>query len=262
MLQPLALDVKLFNIPGGLPEHIESAIARGLPEFKPALCVNDGTFVIAGSGPSIAAFPDEIKEQRANGRPICAINGAHDWLIDQGLEPDLFLSIDPRDWKHDVTKVPQNTIYMLASRCSPIMFDFLKDRYVMVFHAASKEDENAVLRKHKIQAAVGGLSTSGLRAINVGYFMGFRKFVLYGIDSCNAPDGITKRINGALTGQTMDVVVGGPGGRTFICNVAMAKQAEDFQHVYEMMPDITIEARGDGLIAAIIQERKRQGKHT
>ena len=261
MFSPLALDVTLFNIPDGMEKHIESAIGRGLPDFKPAICVNDGTFVIAGSGPSLSQYAEEIAEHRKNGRPICACNGAHDWLIDQGIPPDLFVSIDPRDLRHNVQRDSEDTIYLLASRCNPVLFDHLKDRHVMVWHACSREEENAVFRKHKIQVAVGGLSTSGLRAVNIGYFLGFRKFILYGLDSCNAPDGITKRVDGSLTGQTMDVIVGGPGGRKFICNVAMAKQAEEFQQLYVMMPDITVESKGDGLITAIIEERKKQGKH-
>jgi hypothetical protein len=37
----------------------------------------------------------------------------------------------------------------------------------------------------------------------------------------------------------------------------MAQQANEFQMVYTVMPDITVEAKGPGLIAAIINERKR-----
>ena len=257
MLKSLAIDPTLFSMPGGIDAHIESAISRGLPEFKPALCVNDGTFVICGAGPSLAQFSKEIREERELGRPICAVKGAHDWLCENGIHPDLFVSIDPRDRRNNVKQYSDRTIYLLASRCNPLLFDHLKDRPVMLWHAATGEDENAVLRKHKIPTAVWGMSTSGLRAVNIGYFMGFRKFVMYGMDSCNAADGITKRVDGSLTGQTIDVHV---GTRKFTCNIAMAKQAQDFQYVYEMMPDITISVKGDGLIAAIVSERVRLGK--
>lgn len=82
---------------------------------------------------------------------------------------------------------------------------------------------------------------------------------MYGMDSCNAPDGITKRIDGSLTGQQQDVIV---GGRKFICNVAMAKQAFDFQYLYSLLPGIHIEIKGDGLLAAINELRKKEGKPT
>ncbi len=261
MLQPLALDVTLFNVAEGIPSYIEKNIARGLPEFMPALCVNDGTFVVVGSGPSLAEFPEAIKAERAKGRPICAVKGAHDWLISQGIEPDLFVSIEPRDRRNNIQKKSENTAYLLASRCAPEVFDHLVEQApgrVWIWHAASNDDENSIFRNHKIPTAIGGMSTSGLRSVNIGYFMGFRKFIFYGMDSCNSPDGVTKRIDGSLTGQTIEVVVGGEGGRKFICNVAMAKQADDFQKLFMQMPDITIESKGDGLITAIIADKERR----
>jgi hypothetical protein len=103
--------------------------------------------------------------------------------------------------------------------------------------------------------AIGGGTTSGMRAINIGYILGFRKFVLYGYDSCNRADGI-KRFTGEMTGPTMDVFVGAEK-RKFTCNAAMAQQANEFQMIYTVMPDITVEAKGPGLIAAIIEERRK-----
>lgn len=260
-MQPLALDVTLFNVAEGIPSYIEKNIARELPEFKPALCVNDGTFVIVGSGPSLVGFAKEIQAERDKGRPICAVKGGHDWLVEQGIEPDLFVSIEPRDRRNNVQRLSERTAYLLASRCCPEVFDRLVEvapGRVWIWHAGSNESENAIFRKHKFPVLIGGMSTSGLRAVNIGYFMGFRKFVMYGMDSCNAPDGITKRVDGSISGQTIEVIVGGDGGRKFTCNVAMAKQAEDFQFLYVAMPDITIEAKGDGLIAAIIADKARR----
>jgi len=258
-MQPLVLDTSTFNVPQGLETHIAYAKTLGLPDLKPALCSHDGHFVIAGAGPSLADHLDELKEERVKGRPICAVKGAHDFLIDNGIEPDLFLSIDPRDRRNNVQKETENTIYLLASRCAPQLFDHLKDRKVMLWHAASVDDENRAIGDNVFM--IGGTSTSGLRAINVGYFMGFRKFVLYGMDSCNASDGITKRVDGSLTGQTIDVIVG-QTGKKFICNVAMAEQAQAFQKIWEMMPDAKLEIKGDGLLKAILEERKRLGMWT
>lgn len=234
---------------------------RGLPEFQPAFCSHDGTFVVVGSGPSLGSFADEIKAQRDKGRPICAIKGAHDWLVKHGIEPDCFFSIDPRDRRNNVQEPTTKTTYLLAARCNPIMYEHLKERPVWIVHTLSGDEENRWY-KGKKHHLVGGMSTSGLRFINLAYWYGFRNFILYGFDSCNAPDGVTKRIDGSLTGQTTEVIVGGANGRRFICNIAMAKQAEDFQKLYQMMPDVHIESRGDGLITAIIEERKAKGFRT
>lgn len=260
-MQPLVLDAATFNVPKGVSSYIKDAVARNLPVLPPAICCNDGTFVIAGSGPSIADFVDEIKGEKENGRPICSVKGAHDFLLDNGIEPDLFLSIDPRDRRNNVQRESENTVYLLASRCAPQMFDHLADRKVMLWHAASSEEENRVLAELGVKYMIGGTSTSGLRAINVGYYLGFRKFVLYGMDSCNAPDGITKRIDGSLTGQTIEVIVG-QTGKKFVCNIAMAEQAKAFQQIWVMMPDARLEIKGNGLLAAILEERKRLGYWT
>jgi len=258
MLRPLTFDVQQFNIPEGIPSYIEKNLKRRLPELQSAICSHDGVFVIVGSGPSLSEHLDDIRKEQELGRPICAIKGAHDYLVSHEICPDLFLSIEPRDRRNNVQRYSEDTVYLLASRCCPELFEHLEGRNVMMWHCMSSEDENAVLIANK-KRAIGGMSTSGLRAVNVGVDQGFRNFVMYGMDSCNAPDGITKRIDGSLTGQRQDVTV---GDRTFICNVAMAKQAADFQYVYATLPGIHIDVKGDGLLAAINAERKRLGKPT
>jgi hypothetical protein len=255
MLRALAFDTKQFSIPEGIPAHIESAIARDLPELQPAICAHDGTMVIVGSGPSLATFADEIKAERDKGRPIWAVKGAHDWLMERDIAPDVFLSIEPRDRRNNIQHANDTTVYLLASRVCPEVFDHLSGKNVMVWHCASSDDENEVLMRHR-KYGIGGMSTSGLRAVDVGVHQGYRNFVMYGMDSCNAPDGITKRIDGSLTGQQQDVIV---GGRKFICNVAMAKQAADFQYLYARLPGIHIDVKGDGLLAAINAQRAKQG---
>ena len=53
----------------------------------------------------------------------------------------------------------------------------------------------------------------------------------------------------------MDVYVG-ESRRKFVCNGAMAQQAKEFQMIFTVMPDITVEAKGDGLIAEILKVRR------
>lgn len=254
---PLKIDTSRLGVADS-SGHVQSALERGLPAFTPALVQNDGTMVLCGSGPSIESHIEEIKRERLNGRPIVAVKGAHDFLCGHGIEPDLFVSLEPRDRRRDVQKKNGNTIYLLASRCHPTMFEHLSDCKIVLWHSASTEDENKAFENRGERfLLVGGCSTSGLRALNLGYMMGFRKFVMYGMDSCLSIDG-RKRVNGDLAGQTIDVIV---DGKTFICNYAMAQQANEFQMVYQFLPGITIESKGDGLLAAIINLRKKMGKH-
>jgi hypothetical protein len=48
----------------------------------------------------------------------------------------------------------------------------------------------------------------------------------------------------------------GDNGRRFWCNGSMAQQANEFQELFTTFPDIQIEAKGDGLLAEILRQRK------
>ena len=255
-MHPLAIDVQQVGVAESLEDNIRTNMQRGLPEIAPAFYFHDGTFVIVGSGPSLPDFIEEIKQEKAKGRTIVAIKGAHDFLCEHGIEPDLFISVEPRDRRNNLQRKNQHTVYLLASRVNTDVFEHLKDCKVMLWHSWSMERE---CRVFKGKFAIGGGTTSGLRAINIGYILGFRKFKMYGMDSCLAKDGETKRFTGEKAGKIIDVHV---GGKKFLCTLALAVQANEFQELYNIMPDAHIEAVGDGLIAAILDERKRLGSHT
>jgi hypothetical protein len=105
---------------------------------------------------------------------------------------------------------------------------------------------------------IGGGTTSGLRAVTLFYLLGFASFELYGFDSCIDLKTKKKRFDsGAMKPeQLVDRIV---YGRRFICNGAMAMQADEFQEYYKMLPDATFESHGGGLIAALIDHRKKLG---
>jgi len=254
-MKPLELTVQAAGTAEELCSNIRSALARKLPEFTPAPTFHDGTFVCVASGWSMPGFIDEIKAHKRQGRPIVAVKAAHDFLCENGVKPDLWINLDPRDRTSGIKLHNEHTTYLVASRCPPVTFDTLKDRRVILWHSWAEGPEMQALGAGKL--AIGGGTTSGMRAINIGYLLGFRKFVLYGYDSCNNENGI-KRFTGEKTGPTLDVYVGdGPDKRKFICNAAMAQQANEFQMVYAVMNDITVDARGPGLIAAILEERRK-----
>jgi hypothetical protein len=257
-LHPLKIDVAQFGTATQLVPTIQANCQRGLPELTPSILAHDGSLVLVASGPSMPSQLEAIRAERAKGRTICAINAAHDWLCEHDVEPDLFLTVDPRDLRHNLRRKNARTRYLLASRVAPEVFAHLAECHVWLWHSFGHKAEVDAIHPYA-KMAVGGGSTSGLRAIAVGHlFFGFRNFRLYGYDSCNTPDGKFKRFDGSQSGITTDVIC---GDRTFICNMAMAAQANEFQTVtYGLLPDIHIEAFGDGLIAAILAERTRLGK--
>ena len=266
------------TVTAGTPEsnadNIRPALARGLPEFSPTPCIHDGTFVIVGSGPSLPNMIDAIREEKRQKHPICAIKGAHDFLIDHGITPDLFVSVEPRE--RPLKHMSDRTCYMLASRCPPSLFDQLKGKNVLVWHSWSSHNNtppdpetDKVLRWEDFNPlpecevwrgrfGVGGASTSGLRAVNLAYLMGFRKMHMYGMDSCLAADKYTKRFSGENIGDSkvIDVIV---DGKRFFCNGALSSQAMEFQQVAGMFKDMEFTVYGGGLLAAIMEARDRRG---
>jgi hypothetical protein len=254
-MQPLEITVQAAGTDEELCSNIRSAIARGLPELTLAPIKHDGNIVLVASGWSMPDYIDEIKAHRRAGRPIVAVKAAHDFLVENGVNPDLWINLDPRDRTNGIQRLNDHTVYMPASRCPPSTFDYLQGRKVLLWHSWAEGPEMTAIGGGKL--AVGGGTTSGLRAVNIGYLLGFRNFTLYGYDSCNRADGV-KRFTGDKAGASIDVFVGGPTGRKFNCNLAMAQQANEFQKLFDVMGDITVDARGPGLIAEIMRVRNER----
>ena len=252
-MQPLEITVVAAGTEEELCSNIRSALARGLPELTLAPIKHDGNIVLVASGWSMPDYIDESKAHRRAGRPIVAVKAAHDFLVENGVAPDLWVNLDPRDRTSGIQRLNDHTTYMPASRCPPSTFDHLKGRNVLLWHSWAEGPEMEAIGPNRI--AIGGGTTSGLRAINIGYVLGFRHFTLYGYDSCNRADGV-KRFTGETTGPSVDVYVGGPGGRKFNCNAAMAQQANEFQKLFDVMGDIKLDVKGPGLIAEIMRVRE------
>jgi uncharacterized Rossmann fold enzyme len=228
--------------------HIGLAMERNLPEVSQHFA-HDAVAVLVGSGPSLEI--DSIRKQRAEGHPIIAVKDAHDWLIDRGIVPDYAVAIDPQEHRAKCFKTPHHRVkYMIASQCHPAMFDHLKGFDVYLWHAYVKQGQTVP----QYRMLIAGGTTTGLRAITLFYVLGFRRFELYGYDSC-LKDGVL-RVNGDRSSEALVVPVT-VGGREFLCNPAMAAQAAEFERVYDSMPDAQIQAHGEGLIAQILSERNK-----
>jgi uncharacterized Rossmann fold enzyme len=254
-MQPLQLHVKPAGTPEGIRSNVHAALGRGLPELSVPPVVHDGTLILVGSGPSMPSMIMELREERKRGRPIFAVKGAHDFLCQHGIQPDLWLCVDPRDRAYLLKEANDHTTYLISSRCDASMFDALNNRRVILVHTWAKEEH---CEEYNGKLLIGGGTTSGLRAITVSYVLGFRKMILYGYDSCLAADRTTKRFTGegVEPGKIVDVIV---DGKRFWSNAAMAQQANEFQEYYTVMPDLQIEAKGNGLISAILAARRKRG---
>jgi hypothetical protein len=256
-MKPLEITVQAAGTEEELCSNIRSALARNLPELTLAPTKHDGNMVLVASGWSMPDYIDEIKAHQKAGRPIVSIKATHDFLVENGVEPDLWVNLDPRDRTSGIKHLNDHTTYMPASRCPPTTFDYLKGKKVLLWHSWAPGPEMEAIGHGKL--AIGGGTTSGLRAINIGYILGYRNFTMYGYDSCNGPDG-RKKFGGEMPGATVDIWVGGPTGKKFNCNMAMAQQANEFQKLFEVMPDLNLTVKGPGLIAEIMRVREQRAE--
>tara|TARA_R110000744_G_scaffold367107_1_gene476453 strand:- start:831 stop:1727 length:897 start_codon:yes stop_codon:yes gene_type:complete len=269
---PLKIESKCIYDNERLVDQIKSNIETyGIktPAFQTSYVHNDGNAILVGSGPSVDTpeIRESIRKQWAMGRPIFAIKGAHDWLIQElSIIPDICVFLDPQDHMIDRIQMAgqwpathRGTVYMLASQCSPKMFDHLSDQKVVIWHALSNIGEKSFLNG---QLMVGGGTTSGLRTFNLAYLMGFKKFHLYGFDSCNKSEtDTTKRINIHTGGDhSVKIIKVNCNDKDHWCNPAMAGQANEFQDMIKMFGgDIRIKVYGEGLISSLMEERKKKG---
>ena len=102
-MHPLKIDVSQYGTLDENVGYIESALERGLPELFPVPFAHDGNFVVVGSGCSVINYVEEIRKDQTEGKVICAIKGAHDFLIENDIVPDVFVSVEPRDRAYQVS---------------------------------------------------------------------------------------------------------------------------------------------------------------
>lgn len=238
--------------------NITRNLERRLPVL-PHLSAHDGCAVLIGSGPSVKQHLDEIKHLSKSDVSIVALKDAHDWLLDNGIVPQYAVAIDPQESRANVFRRPHPSVeYFIGSQVHHSMLDSLEGYDVKLWHL--------YIRKHQPVPPAGtpliaGGTTTGLRAITLFYTLGFRKFVLYGYDSC-LKDGVL-RMNGDKPrpgDDTINEIV--VDGKMFYCNPSMTAQANEFQSLFWSMPDIQIESHGDGIITAILEARKKAPKTT
>lgn len=279
-LAPLKVHARCVADFPTIREHVKYCCGLGLKYLVPTAKRHDLEAVLVGSGPSVKEEVNSLKTKRKDTKYVFfGIKGGHDFLLENGIEPDFGLAVDPLEKIHKENFLRDAVAckYFIASQCHPSLFDNLlkRGKEVVIWHLMTDNlmkwalEEGSPIYKHYM---IPGGSTSGLRALVLSYAMGFRKFHLYGYDSC-------------LTGKQRKVVGshGGAGeiydkkdaegkdkvvtlhvlGKTYLADPAMASQANEFQEILKTMwrPEDPFKVRGygKGLIQALIRERYRQG---
>lgn len=199
--------------------------------------------VIAGSGPSLRDINPEEGD-------VFSLGGAHDWLLERGITPHGWVNADPLPLVAQYIKnAHEGVIYYLASHSHPFVFEAAGK--TVVWHdevgagtreTVIEEDQKRGLSREHVM--VMGGSTGATRAPFVGYWLGYRKIVMVGVDGSGGWEAAVLR----PTDFPLTVEV---GEETFKSHGRFIHQAKALETIMREFPDLSFDVRGDGLMAAV-----------
>lgn len=232
-------------------KNVRHNIQQGWIEISPHETNNEEVMILGG-GPSTAEFLEDIKKKRAEGVKLVALNGAYGWCIENGLTPSALIMVDAREFNARFSKpVVDGCKYLIASQCDPAVFEGLPKERTYIWHTTTEMIRDILNEHSEIWYVVPGGSTVLLRAIPLLRMLGFKKFHLYGCDSCLSADkhhAYAQPENDAA--MVLPAIV---GGRTFHCHAWMVSQAQEFMDMIRFLGDeIELELYGDGLLTHIL----------
>lgn len=259
---PLTVTVRCWDTADSLISNIASALKRPLPELIPQE-PHDRRMVIVATAPSVERYTIE----RQPGDMICCVNGAHDWLLARGVVPDICVLLDSTHELADVVHPVKGVRYVVASQCHPDVFDALSGFHVIRWHALVPPETLGgrelvdVLEEHAPPGdgnywMIPGGGTAAIRCLSLGQFSGYRKFLVYGLDSSFADDGRRQvQAHMPCKGNEIEVEF---NGRRFRTTPSLAAQAQDFQGLYlRALNDCRVTVMGDGLIPWMCESLNR-----
>ena len=189
-----------------------------------------------------------ISSLQRGGALVFSCNNSDRFLRDNGITPNFHVMLDARaelrEW------VQPGGIKLYASMCDPAVLERAAEvGDLVVWHALSDRVDEVL---PKTTMLVGGGETVGTRAMALAYVMGFRRMMMFGLDSSFRQaqhHAYTQTLNDG--DRVIDCVV---GGKRFKAAGWMIKQADDFKElaIALMGWGVEIAVTGDGLIAAVV----------
>lgn len=208
--------------------------------------------VMIGGGPSVNGLVEQIKELKAAGAVVFAMNAASKWARGQGIEVDYQVLSDAK--AETSTLVDSGARHhLIASQVNPLTIDaaMFGKKLPTLWHLETGDVEQHFppeRRKRGGYALIGGGAATGNCAMCVAYAMGFRDFHVFGYDSSHwqgYSHAYSQPMNDLI--PTVDVEW---AGKKYTCSVAMKAQAEKFQITSQALKQegCKIEVYGDGLL--------------
>ena len=203
---------------------------------------HDRELSICGFGPSLRETYTKLSGD------VWACNGAHNWLIEQGVIPKYAMFWDAAEVVKEFINPHPDVIYLVASRCHEAVFETLDGFNVYVWHAAGDPGIDDLLCEYRIAEPMHGhgsaaVTTSMMLASNLGY----RRMNAFGADA-SFPDGEDTHARKSVVPEEHLIIY--VDGRRFNSTSWLAGQVEDFKQIGALLKaqGCTIEFYGDGLL--------------
>ncbi len=234
-----------------LLENIKSSLARPHMSLSGGKAVTEPLHVLAG-GPSLQ---DTIRWVK--GGYIATMNGSLGYVKSRGFGNVSCAVLDPRPHMADEVEAHDDVTYFLASMVHPRLWEKLLAKHcqIVLWHAGPEGFYQHLLDDEEAPVIVRGGSTMGLRWIDLGGVLGFRKFHLHGFDSSFEPTGSSYRTHAYShpadrASNVVSVVDGFPTSMNFL------QQAKDFFDRYPKWVEagIDLTVHGWGLLQHLIKE--------
>ncbi len=232
--------------------NVRSNTAAGWQQVEPHV-TNDSEVMILGGGPSLREHQKTIHELRQGGAKLVTLNGAYNWAVQLGFKPSAQIIVDARPFNARFTKpIVDGCKYLIASQCDPSVLDGLPRDLTYLWHTGGDTFKAELDAAYPVWWSVPGGSTVMLRAIPLLRMLGFKRFHLFGFDSCL--DGDAHHAYAQPENDSETVIPVTVGGRTFRCHAWQVSQAQEFMDLVKFLgAEFDLEIYGDGLINHIVR---------
>lgn len=234
-----------------IKENVAHNVKLGFQQVQPH-ATNDVEVMIVGGGPSLADSIEEIRRLREDGVKLIAINNAYKFCVDHGVKPSAMVMVDAREFNNRfVDPIIPECKYFIASQCDPSVFAKLPKEQTYIWHTSADLINEILAAQYDRWYPVPGGSTVLLRTIPLFRMLGFKRFHIFGCDSCLTGD--KHHAYEQKENDNQPVVPVSLGGKIFECHPWMVSQAQEFIDLIKMMGDeIELDVRG-GLLRHILE---------
>ena len=235
-----------------IKKNVAHNIKQGFLQIEPHP-TNDIEVMIVGGGPSLPQHVEKIKELRHNGVKLITINNAYKWCLDNGLTPSAMVMVDAREFNaRFIESVVEDCKYFIASQCHPSIFKGLPKDRTYIWHTQAEMLREMLDKQYEQWWPIPGGSTVLLRTIPLLRTLGFKRFHLFGCDSCLGEDNKHHAYEQVENDGQLVMPVN-VSGKIFNCNPWMVSQAQEFIDLIKMLGDEIELAVYGGLLHHILE---------